>query len=210
MKRTTKKLITGAGQFAADTLKGIGGMFRDLLVNNFKIVLVLLAVLWFYDNRVDMSSVQAYLDSDRSTFREGETAKYIANYRDDTLIIHRKGQQPELITGIKEFESSQFDDGRIEIDYKNKGFGLEPGLVATTGDGLRLGVDVEYAYWKRYGLLAGVTMPVSRMSLDRLRGHLGVSYDLPSKWFSNTSLYGGIDTNKNPAFGIRTKLGGGI
>jgi hypothetical protein len=210
MSRTTKKIINKILPIVGEGVKELGKFVKDFLLRNSKILIILPALLWFWDNKVDTSLLEGYLSSNRSEFKEGEIAKIYANYRDDTLIIHEKGKEPKLIAGVKSFDGSQFADGTIELDYKNKGIGLEPGFVATVGDGLRLGLDVEYAYWKRWGLLVGTTYPVNGRSLDRLRGHLGLGYDIPNRWFSNTSVWGGLDSNKSPALGIRTKFGGGI
>jgi len=210
MKPYTKKILNNTAGFAKDSVKGTFTFLGDLVKLNSKWLLVLLGVLWFWDNRIDDSWVKEYLQSGRSEFKEGEVAKLRIDCRDNTGLIHRKGHPPERITGLKVFDGSQFEDGTIKTHFKNKGIGLEPGITVTSGDGLRLGLDVEYAYWKRFGLLGGATLPVRTRSLSNLRGHLGLSYDLPSKWFSHSSLWAGLDTNKTPLMGWRTKFGGGI
>ena len=209
MSRFTKKALVSVGSLLNDFVRRIGSLIYAIIAENTKIVLVLLAFLWFYDNKVDLSLVERYLDKGGAEFKPGEVAKVQVDCRDNTAVLHKKGEAPKIISGVKTFKGSQFEDGSIDTRVKNKGFGLEPGLTATTGDGLRLGADVEFAYWKRYGLLGGFTYPVRHRSLDRLRGHLGLSYDLPSRWFSSTSIWGGIDTDKTPVLGLRTKLGGG-
>ena len=212
MKKTSyikNVMLPAIGRFIIDTVKSVFSFLSNLILQNSKVVLVLFALLWFYENKVDLSMVQDYLDSSRSQFKEGEVAKVEVDCRDNTAITHRKGKPPKIHTGVKRFSGSQYDDGKITTSFKNKGFGIEPGLVVTTGDGLRLGLDLEYAYWKRWGLVVGTTLPVQERSLENLRGHLGLSYDLPSRWFSHSSLYGGVDTNRTPTFGLRMKFGGG-
>lgn len=217
MKKTIKKtsfikdrLLPGLGFFIKESLQGFGRFLSSFLLQNAKVVFVLFALLWFWDNKVDLSLVQNYLQSSRSEFKEGEVAKVEVDCRDNTAITHKKGKPPKVYTGVKYFRGSQFEDGNISTKFKNKGLGLEPGIVVTAGDGLRLGADVEFAYWKRWGLVAGITSPVQQRSLDKVRGHLGLSHDLPSKWFSHTSIYGGVDTSKTPTAGFRTKFGGGL
>jgi len=189
-----------------ETIKFVG----QFVLANAKVVLVLLALLWFWDNKVDSSFLKNYLSSSRSEFQAGEVSKVRVDCRDNTLIEHTKGQPPKITSGVKYVDGSLFEDGHVEIKAKNKGLGLEPGIVATAGDGLRLGLDIEWIYWRRWGIVTGVTYPVRARSLNRLRGHTGLSYDLPSKWLSNTSIYAGIDSLKTPTIGFRTRLGGGI
>lgn len=218
MKRLKKKaksylketILPAIGQFVKDSVIGISRFLSRFVLQNAKVVIILFALFWFYENKVDFSRLNRYMDSAFSQFKEGEVAKVEVDCRDNTAIEHVKGQPPKLHEGVKRFRGSQFEDGRIETAFKNKGVGLEPGFVVTAGDGLRLGLDVEYAYWKRWGLLGGVTFPVQKRSIDRVRGHLGLGYDLPSRWLSHTSIYGGIDTNKTPTMGFRTKFGGGL
>ena len=203
-------LLPGTVTVIGTTVTGLAKFLRDLVITNSKLLIILLGILWFVDNRIDTSILTNYLDSSRSEFKSGEVSKVEVDCRDNTAITQKKGEEPKLYTGVKYFRGSKFEDGRIKTKFKNKGFGLEPGIVVTAGDGLRLGVDLEYAYWKRWGLLAGATAPVRGRSFDRVRGHLGLGYDLPSRWFSSTSFYGGIDSDKTPTMGFRTKFGGGI
>jgi len=205
-----KRLKRKTKSFLKETVTGIAVFVKDLILQNIKVIAVLVALFWFYDTHVDLSLIQDYLKSNRSEFKAGEISKVRVDCRDNTLLEHVKGQPPRITSGVKYVDGSLFEDGHVEIKAKNKGLGLEPGIVATAGDGLRLGLDLEWLYWRRWGIITGITYPVARRSLDRVRGHTGISYDLPSKWLSNTSLYGGIDSTKTPTVGFRTKLGGGI
>jgi hypothetical protein len=214
MTKHTKKLLKDTGSFLGDSFKGLMQFIGDLIKKNLWIIIVLFAgqqVLSRIETKYDQSFLKkATTGSDKLNREAGEVAHAIV-YMDDHIIVieDEKGNVKQYV-GVKKAKLTKFEDGEIKVDVKNKGFGLEPGFVMTAGDGLRLGLDVEYAYWKRWGLLAGATYPVNGRSLDRLRGHLGVGYDLPSRWLSNTSIWGGIDTGRNPALGFRTKFGGGI
>lgn len=214
LKKKTKsyfkeKFLPALCEGTATTVKSTVAFVRDIVLQNAKIVLVLLALLWFWDNKVDKGYLKDFLAKPGNVLQEDQLARADVDCRDDSLVIQREGEEPERKVGIKKATFIQNKDGSYEADYKNRGFGLEPGVVITAGDGLRLGVDVEYAYWKRFGLVGGVTFPVQGRKLDLMRGHIGLSYDLPSRWLSHTSFYGGIDTNKTPTIGIRTKIGGG-
>lgn len=212
MSRYTKKVVGKTASFIGDSVRGIFGFFGDIIKKNLWIVLLLFAANYALDHKFNLDFVKKVTTADDTRLKteEGEIASAVIYMDEHIIVIQKAGEQPVEYVGVKKAKLTKFDDGEVELDVKNKGLGLEPGFVLTAGDGLRLGLDVEYAYWKRWGLLAGFTYPVQGRSLDRMRGHLGLSYDLPSRWLSNSSVWGGIDTGKNPALGFRTKFGGGI
>lgn len=209
VKTVSLYLLTSLGNIILDLVKWIFQFLEKITLKTAPLIIVLLALMWFWENKVDANALKKFLSDEAHVLQEDQVARADLDCRDNSLTLQKEGEIPKRIVGIKTGTFIQNKDGSYEADYKNKGFGLEPGFVMTAGDGLRLGLDVEYAYWKRWGLLGGVTVPAYDRSLDKLRGHLGLGYDLPSKWLSHTSVYGGIDTNKTPTMGIRTKFGGG-
>jgi hypothetical protein len=189
--------------------KHIFSFLREVIKDNIKYIIILFAIFWFIkyvEGKVDFNILDRYLSSSRSEFAEGEVSKLEVNLPKREVIEHTKGQSPKLITGVVRVRASKFDDGTYRVKYKNKGIGIEPGLTAYAGDGLRIGVDAEFVYWKRWGLLGGGTVPIEGRSFNRLRGHLGLSYDLPSRWFTNTSLWGGMDSSRSPVGGVRLRF----
>jgi len=211
MKPYTRKVVNHTAAFARDSVKGIFGFLGDLIKKNLWILIVLFAANYALDHKFNMNFLKKVTTGkDKLNVEAGEVASAVIYMDDNIIVIQKKGEKPKEYVGVKKAKLTKFKDGEIDIKVKNKGLGLEPGFTVAAGDGLRLGLDVQYAYWKRWGLLGGFTYPVSGRSLDRLRGHLGLSYDLPNRWFSNTSVWGGIDTAKDPRIGFRTKFGGGL
>jgi len=215
-RRTRKKkkpsvstIILG---FIGSCIMGLFRFIGDLIKSNLWILIVLFALNYVLDHKINLGFLSKVTkdDSTRLKVEDGEVANAVIYMDDRIIVIQKKGEEPKQYTGVKKAKLTKFDDGEVKVDVKDKGLGLEPGFVMAVGDGLRLGLDVEYAYWKRWGLLGGATYPVNGRSLDRLRGHLGLSYDIPNRWFSSTSVWGGVDTNKAPIMGLRTRFGGGL
>lgn len=211
MTRYTKKILGEGTKFARDSIKGIFTFLGDLVKKNLWILIIIFAANYAFDHKFNLDFMKKVTTgSDRLKTEEGEVASAVIYMDDRIVIIQREGEKPKQYVGVRKAKLTKFDDGEIKMKVKNKGFGVEPGLTATAGDGLRLGLDVKWAYWKRWGLLGGITYPIHGRRLDRVRGHLGLGYDLPSRWFSSTSVWGGVDTNKDPRMGFRTRFGGGI
>ena len=212
MTRYQKKIIDNSARYIGDSVKGVFGFIGDVIKKNLWIVILLFALNYAIDHKINLGFLSKVTtdDSTRLKVEEGEVASAVIYMDDNIIVIQKKGEDPKQYVGVKKAKLTKFDDGEIDLRVKNKGFGLEPGFTVTAGDGLRLGMDVEYAYWKRFGLTAGFTTPVRGRSLDKVRGHLGLSYDIPNRWFNNSSVFGGIDTNKTPILGFRNKFGGGV
>jgi hypothetical protein len=124
----------------------------------------------------------------------------------DRLIIQEKGKETKVYSGVRKAQFTELKDGEIEITVPTKGFTFEPGLTMAAGDGLRIGADIQYFYWKRWGLTVGGTLPTEGRTLDRFRGHLGLSWAPYWKWVPNSSIWAGIDTGADPIFGVRTRF----
>lgn len=212
MSRYTKKVIDNSARFIGDSIKGIFTFLGDLVKRNLWILIILFAANYAIDHKINLGFLKKVTtnESTRLKTEDGEIASAIIYMDDKIIIIQKAGEPPKQYVGVKRAKLTKFDDGEVELNVKDKGFGLEPGFVMAAGNGLRLGLDIEYAYWKRWGLLVGATYPTGGKDLSELRGHIGLSYDIPNRWFSHTSLWGGIDTYKAPVIGVRTKFGGGI
>lgn len=212
MSRYTKKVLDKTAQFAGDSIKGVFKFIGELITKNLWIVIILFALNYAWDHKINLRTLDKITkhEDTRLKVEDGEVANAVIYMDDRIIVIQKKGEKPKQYVGVKKAKLTKFDDGEVKADIKNKGIGLEPGFVMAAGDGLRLGLDVEYAYWKRWGLLGGFTVPVKGRSLGNMRGHMGLSYDLPSRWFSSTSLWGGVDTSRTPIMGIRTRFGGGL
>lgn len=212
MSNFTKNALNSTAKFAGDSVKGVAKFVGDVVKANLWLIILLFAVNYALDHKINLGFLGKVATDEKTRLKieEGEVANAVIYMDDRIIVIQKAGEKPKQYTGVKRAKITKFDDGEIEVNVKNKGLGLEPGFTVAVGDGLRLGLDVEYAYWKRWGLLGGVTVPVTRRSLNEVRGHLGVSYDIPNRWLSSTSVWGGLDTSKTPLLGLRTKFGGGL
>ena len=212
MTRYTKKVIGNIGQFAADSLKGVFKFVGDVIAKNLWIVILLFAANYAIDHKINLGFLNKVTTDDKSKLNtdEGEVAKANVYMDRNIVVIQKKDEKAKIYVGVKEAHLTKFDDDEIRVDIKDKGFGLEPGFAMVAGDGLRLGLDLEYAYWKRWGLIGGFSVPPARRTISGVRGHLGLSYDIPNKWLSHSSIFAGIDTSKTPVVGMRTKFGGGL
>lgn len=212
MSKFTRRVMYGTGKYAGDAVKGTATFVGDVIKKNLWILIVLFALNYFIDHKINLGFL-GKVTTDPSTklnLDEGEVANAVIYMDDRIIVIQKAGEEPKQYVGVRKAKITKFEDGEVEVDVKNKGFGLEPGFTVAAGDGLRLGLDVQYAYWKRWGLLGGVTIPVNDRRFSRVRGHLGLGYTLPNRWLSSTSVFGAVDTSKNPLMGFRTRFGGGL
>jgi hypothetical protein len=135
-----------------------------------------------------------------------EDARLLIDTMRQLIAVQTKGKKTKVYTGVRKATATKLDTGEIKLDIPTRGFTLEPGLVLGAGEALRVGADLQYAYWRRWGLVVGGTVPVHTRRLDLLRGHMGVSWSPYLRFVPNTSVWGGIDTNKSPVFGLRTRF----
>jgi len=135
-----------------------------------------------------------------------EDARMLIDTMRQMIAIQEKGKDTKIYMGVRKATATQLDTGEIKLDIPTRGFTLEPGFVLGAGESLRVGADIQYAYWKRWGLIIGGTVPVHTRRIDLFRGHVGLSYSPYFRFVPNTSVWGGIDSNKSPIFGLRTRL----
>lgn len=138
--------------------------------------------------------------------KANEDARLSGDMNRRVIHVQRKGKKTVTHEGVRKFEYSKLKDGKITGQVKNKGFSVEPGFVLGAGEGLRIGGDIQFAYWKRWGLTIGGTVPTQSRRLDLFRGHTAITYSPYFRFTPRTSIFGGLDTNKSPIFGIRTEF----
>lgn len=142
----------------------------------------------------------------KNPLSENQVRRLIVDFLANQLIVQEQGKKTKVYTGIRKAEFTELRGGAIKMHIPTKGFTFEPGLTIGAADGLRIGGDIQYAYWRRWGLLGGATVPATQRSFNRLRLHAGFSYSPYWKWMSGTSGYVAIDTNKKPLIGLRTRF----
>jgi hypothetical protein len=90
-------------------------------------------------------------------------------------------------------------DGVVEVDVKAAGVTFKPGMSALVTDRLRLGADVQLAYWNRLELHAGVAGP-------RIVGYGGIGYRLDQFGLNNTSVQVVYTTDRHVGMGLSVRF----
>jgi len=89
------------------------------------------------------------------------------------------------------------EDGEVVVTAKRWGFCLEPGLALAFDQGPRPAGDLRYFYFGNWGANVGL------YHRDFLRLYFAGSYELGKVHLFNTSLWAGINLQKDITFGFR-------
>jgi len=92
------------------------------------------------------------------------------------------------------------DDGEVQIKARSWGFCFEPGLGLGFNAGPRPIGDVQFFYFREWGINPGLYYK------DNFRLYLAGSYSLSRLRLGNTSLWMGLDLQKEIIFGVRVRL----
>jgi len=169
------------------------------------IALAIVGTLHFIGNKSDSSRARE-IDA-KSPLIEDQVRRLIIDFLRNQLILQEKGKDTKVYTGVRKAVFTEIKDGSIEMDVPTRGWTFEPGLTLGASESLRLGVDVQWAYWRRWGMVTGFSVPAGRQrTLGKFKGHLGLSYNFYNKYFPGTSVWGGMDTSADPALGVRTRF----
>jgi len=122
------------------------------------------------------------------------------------VIIQTQTKPTVVKVGVRKVVVTEEKNGQVVVHAHNKGLVFEPGLSASAGNDVRIGADVQFAYWRRWGLVAGISTVVDHPTLASVNGHVGVSYGPVVTWAPNTSLFAGINTQLAPVVGIRVQF----
>lgn len=96
-------------------------------------------------------------------------------------------------------------DGTTIVTARTKGFTFEPGVSVGEAEIIRAGVDVQWYFYKRFGVLSGLSLNLDRYE-PRFSLYTGINYLPKSKYTQNTSFFIAYDTRRNIYFGIRIQL----
>ena len=171
----------------------------------FWIVLIILAFIglnYFASKQADRKKVAI-----APVLTETEKAKFIIDTRKRKItIVRRKGDKQviETITGIRDASMTVTKDGEVKTYAPTKGFVFEPGLsIGMDNQDVLLGLDAQFFYWRRLGLIGGVSAPPhSGLRIKDLRAHIALGYDL----ISNTSVYIGYNIKGSIQAGCRLRF----
>lgn len=97
--------------------------------------------------------------------------------------------------GVRKAAITIKKSGEVVVVAQTKGFVFEPGIAIAQGEDLMLGVDVQWAYWKRWGSSGGIM--VDRKGKPRL--FVSANYNV----WQNTSFFVALDHRKDLAVGVR-------
>lgn len=176
-----------------------------------KILLLLLAIFllgqWLNINFFGIVSdkLKQKIDTTRP-LKDNESARVTGDMNRRTIVEQQKGKETKVYVGVRKFEYTQLNDGNVQRKVKTKGFTFEPGLAIGAGEALRVGPDAQLIYWNKFGLNLGFNVPARQRTFSGLRGVLSLTYTPYWKYFENTSIWGGVDTNKSPQAGLRWKF----
>jgi len=97
-------------------------------------------------------------------------------------------------------------DGTIDFKVQNFGFEAAPGIgVIGTSIGGAVSLDLQFMYWKRTALTAGIG--VQMVAHPKVMPFVAVAYRLPWDVVSNTSVIAGYaPLQKSPVLGLRVRF----
>lgn len=146
----------------------------------------------------------------KETLTSNEKAAVIINPKSGNVTvlkkeINGKGQteiKKEVTTGAREIRVSIDNNGGVSVQAKTIGFSHNLGVTLGIGDQPRVGLDLEWFYWKQFGVISGVSSDrESHVSL-----YTGADYKIPWTLTRNTFLFLSYDSRKTICGGIRVEL----
>lgn len=165
------------------------------------VTLLLVAILWIVDKL--NKSVNDLLPASVTTLKEDEAEKVIID-KGRLIVVTPDGiRQPVHVPPSGRVVATRMKDGTMEIKVKNKGLSVELGGGLLYSDTVRAGLDIQVAYWDRFGLHVGVAGAKAKPVLI---GQAMVSYRLDQVRLQNTSLYLSVTTLKMPGVGFRVEF----
>jgi hypothetical protein len=109
--------------------------------------------------------------------------------------------------GVRQAVIAVTEKGDVIISAPQKGFIFEPGLCAfTTSERQYVGLDVQWYFWKRWGVYSGAGMGTQSRQIRINVNLIGVGYTFNNKFFSNTSVFTALTLDKKLSAGIRVKF----
>lgn len=168
----------------------------------------LIALLTALGLRLHFIKDKALKEEIHSTvLKEDVVEKYSA--RKGVSAIKRTRQTPKgpvterVADGARDVSLEVLKDGTTRITARTKGFIFEPNLAVWTSDSVRLGIDTNLYFYKRFSLSTGIGC--SLRDGRTWEGYGAVSYTLPIESFSNTSVFAGWGT-RGALVGIKIKF----
>ena len=130
--------------------------------------------------------------------------KEIINVQPNKVTVTtNKGTQ--TITGSRDTKVEVKKDGTVVVTEKTMGLEHQIGADVYGGkEGLGVGLDLRFAYYKNFDALTGIGYLPTAHKLDLW---LGCSYTIHNSWMSNTAVYVGYSaTSKAPVAGVSLRF----
>jgi hypothetical protein len=118
-------------------------------------------------------------------------------------VLSKKGAQAAYVPSSGYAVVSTAKDGNVAISVKQTGFSLQAGLGGIYADCPRLTLDLQLAYWRRFGAHVGLGFANAHPTVVPF---FAASYRLDGIRLSNTSLLVGVSVRKDPVVGVRIEF----
>ena len=156
---------------------------------------------WRHNERIATSPV----------LTQAEKSKVIIDASKNKVTIVRRDGDKQVITevsGSRKVSVTVTKDGELKVYAPTKGFIFEPGILfAQDEGGTMLGLDAQVFYWRKTGLLAGLSAPPRRgLLLQDIRAHVALGYNLADVKMANTNVFVGYNTKKSIMVGLRVRF----
>lgn len=169
--------------------------------------LLVIGILFNY-----ISKKRQELDSQLSSvLQPHEKEKVIITHSGKNIVVSKKRIDGSIDTkiisvGSRETVITEEDNGDIRVFSPSHGFVFEPGFTVFFSDKLRMGIDVQWYYWNRWGLCSGggVNIGGEPRTLDVYP--IAICYTVPFQAFINTSFYVGYSLRNQVCIGGRLKF----
>ena len=125
---------------------------------------------------------------------------------DDTKTNTSQQQVKVLSEGERQAVITEDNQGHLSVYSPKWGYVFEPGECIFYSDTFRIGLDTQWFYWQRYGVITGLGINFNNNQRRNIDGFIAVSYNLPFETFSNTSIYTGYSFKQQLVVGGRVKF----
>lgn len=169
------------------------------------VILIIIGLFKFFESKVLKENELASV-----VLKATEKRKAIIDFRHHTLTTITKDKKNEIIkfkSGLRTAVITESTDGTIAVYAPEAGLVFEPGLSAFYSNHYtHLGIDIQWAYWKRLGLSTGMGMTVLNDTIDIDLYPIALNFNPPFNWTPNTNIFIGINADKDFVAGTSVKF----
>ncbi len=118
-------------------------------------------------------------------------------------VLSSKGTKAAYVPSSGHAVVSTSKDGDVRIDVKQTGFSVQAGMGGIYADTARLTLDLQFAYYRRFGFHLGIAGADVRPAISP---YAAFSYRLDQLRLANTSVVVGMTFRKEPLVGCRVEF----